>query len=125
MSIRMEKIDSQLRKEIINIIQEEVDDPDLDFLSITRVKTTSDLQEAKVYFSLLDETKYPKAEQALKSMKGLIRHSLGRKVSFKTLPELIFIPDESIKYSVDINKKIDEIKEFYQDHEKKSVKEDN
>jgi ribosome-binding factor A len=125
MGIRMEKIDSQLRREIMSIIQEQIDDPDLDFLSITRVKTTSDLQEAKVYFSLLDEAKYPRAKQALESMKGLIRHNLGRKVRFKTLPALTFIPDESIKYSVDINKKIDEIKETCQDHEKKSTEKNN
>ena len=107
----MQKIDSQLRKLITEIIQKEVDDPDLTFLSITRVKTTPDLQESKVYFSILNDAKYPKAKEVLDAMSGFIRGTLGKKVRLKKLPKLDFIPDDSIKYSVDIYKKVEEMKE--------------
>jgi len=106
----MEKVNSELRKQLMEIIQKEVDDPDLDFLSITRVETTADLQESKVYFSLLDDSKYEKAKDVLNSMKGLIRGILGKRIRLKFLPQLTFIPDDSIKYSVDIYQKIEEIK---------------
>jgi ribosome-binding factor A len=107
----MQKIDSQLRKLITEIIQKEVDDPDLTFLSITRVKTTSDLQESKVYFSILNDAKYTKAKEVLEAMSGFIRGTLGKKVRLKKLPRLDFIPDDSMKYSVDIYKKVEEMKE--------------
>ncbi len=107
----MQKINQQLKRQITEIIQRETDDPDLEFLSITAVRTTSDLQEAKVYYSLLNEEKYPKAKVALNKMKGFIRGALGKRVRLKVLPQLVFFPDESIRYSVDVYKKIEDIKE--------------
>ena len=110
MSLRMEKVNQELKKQIATIVSKEIDDPDLDFLSITRVETTADLQESKVYYSMLDEGKYDKAKDVLARMRGFIRGVLGKKIRLKVLPQLIFIPDESIKYSVDIHNKIEEIK---------------
>jgi len=105
----MEKVNQQIRKQITEVLRKEIDDPDFDFLSVTRVETTSDLQECKVYFSLLDESGYVKAEQALGKMSGFIRNILGKKVRLKVLPQLFFIPDKSIKYSVDVYQKMEEI----------------
>ena len=65
MSYRMNKVDQELRKRITEVIQQEIDDPAMDFLSVTRVKTTTDLQESKVYYSLLDDSQYEKAQNLL------------------------------------------------------------
>jgi ribosome-binding factor A len=121
----MEKVNKELRRQLTDIIQKEIDDPDVEFLSITRVETTSDLQESKVYFSLLDDSKYPKVKQILEEMKGYIRGILGKKIRLKILPHLNFISDESIKYSVDIYQKIEEIKNKDKDDEEDLTKEDN
>jgi ribosome-binding factor A len=110
MSLRMEKVNRELRKQIMDIIQKDIDDPVVEFLSITRVDTTSDLQESRVYFSLLDESKYDKAQSALDSTKGFIRAALAKRIRLKILPQLNFFPDASIKYSVDIYQRIEEIK---------------
>lgn len=119
MSLRMEKVNSELRKQLMDIIQKEIDDPTIGLLSITKVETTSDLRESKVYFSLLDETKYERVQEILKSMNAFIRVHLGKRVRIKILPELKFIPDDSIKYSVDIYKKIEEIRKDDQEKNKK------
>ncbi|MFH1503903.1 MAG: 30S ribosome-binding factor RbfA [Candidatus Omnitrophota bacterium] len=111
MSLRMERINSELRKQLMKIIRHEVDDPALDFLSITRVETTADLQESKVFFSLLDDSQYKKAKDVLGSMRGFIRGILGKNIRLKFLPQLNFIPDNSIKYSVDLYKTIEKVKE--------------
>jgi len=110
MSLRMEKVNQELKRQIATIVSREIDDPDLDFLSITRVETTADLQDSKVYYSMLDEGKYDKAKDALARMGGFIRGCLAKKIRLKVLPKLTFIPDGSIKYSVDIHNKIEEIK---------------
>ena len=110
MSLRMERINSELRKKIMEIILREVDDPDITLLSITKVITTNDLQESKVYFSVLDENKYEKVQKSLNLMKGFIQGTLGRKIRLKKTPRLIFIKDDSMKYSVDIFKKIEDVK---------------
>jgi ribosome-binding factor A len=106
----MEKVNSQIKRQLMEIISKEVDDPDMDFLSITRVETTSDLRESKVYFSLLDETKYENARAVLEKMNKFIRHHLGKRIRMKFLPQLKFLPDDSIKYSVDIFQKIEEVR---------------
>ena len=110
MSLRMEKVNRELRKKITEVIFKEVDDPIVEFLSITRVSTTRDLQESRVYFSLLDDSKYKEVQKILNAMKGFIRGSLGKKIRLKKLPQLNFFPDDSMKYSVDIYQKIEEIK---------------
>jgi ribosome-binding factor A len=120
MSLRIEKINSELRRQIMDIIQKEIDDPTLGLLSITRVETTPDLQESKVYFSLLDDTKYARAKEVLDIMNAFIRVNLGKKIRIKILPQLKFIPDNSIKYSIDIFKKIEELEEESRNKKKKT-----
>ena len=106
MSMRMEKINSEIHKVITEIIQDEIDDPKLAILSITRVDTTSDLRESRIYFSLLDEKNMKHAKQTLDKMSKFIKVSLGQRMRIKILPQLIFLPDDSIRYSVYICDKI-------------------
>ena len=125
MSLRMDKVNQEIRRQLMDIVQREIDDPDLEFLSITRVETTADLQESKVYFSLLDDSKYQKAKQVLAQMRGYIRGVLGKKIRLKILPQLTFLPDESIKYSVDIYNKIEEIRKSEENDEKSDTEENS
>ncbi|MCK4916778.1 MAG: 30S ribosome-binding factor RbfA [Candidatus Omnitrophica bacterium] len=123
MSLRMERINSELRKKIMEIFLREVDDPDISLLSITKVITTNDLQESKVYFSVLDENKYEKVQRSLNLMKGFIQGTLGKKIRLKKTPHLIFIKDDSMKYSVDIFKKIEDVKNSGQWDSGETIKE--
>ena len=125
MSLRMEKVNRELQKLIMAIIQKEVDDPDMDFLSITRVETTRDLRESRVYYSLLNEENLAKAKEVLDRMCGFIRGSLAKKIKLKVLPQLHFIPDDSIKYSVDIYKRIEEIKKSEEENEEETTEKDS
>lgn len=125
MSLRMEKVNRQIQKLIVAIIQKEIDDPDMDFLSITRVETTRDLGESRVYYSLLNEENLAKAGQALDRMRGFIRGSLAKKIRLKVLPQLHFIPDDSMKYSVDIYKRIEEIKKSEEKDEEEVTEKDS
>jgi len=122
MNLRMERVNKQLMRQIMDVIHKEVDDPAIDFLSITRVETTSDLQESKVYFSLFDESQREKVEEILHKMIKFIRVSLGKRIRLRILPQLKFIPDDSIKYSVDMYHKIEEVKDK---DEQGDVEEDN
>ena len=110
MSIRMEKVNQEIRRQITAIIRGDIDDPAVDFMSITRVETTPDLRESKVYFSLLDESKLSHVQRTLNSMGNFIRRNLGKRVRIKILPRLKFIADTSIRYSVDIYRKIEEVR---------------
>jgi len=107
--MRIERVNSELQRQLTEVIRREVDDPVAAMLSIVRVDTTRDLAEARVYYSLLDETGYEKAQKALEAMAKTIRINLAKRVAIRILPRLRFIPDDSIKYSVDIARRIEEI----------------
>lgn len=111
MSFRMDKINRQIQKLIAEIVREEMDDPVADFLSITHVDTTPDLQEARVYFSILDDKKIADAQNALDKMSKVIRSILGKRITLRILPVLRFIADDTIHYSVEIYKKVEDVLE--------------
>ena len=79
--------------------------------SILRVDVSGDLRYAKVYVSVLgDERERASTIAGLSRAAGFIRKGLGRVLTIRYIPELNFILDTSIEYSVDISKKIMEIK---------------
>ena len=108
---RQEKLAEELRKEISSIIQKEVKDPRLGFVTITRVEMTQDLRYAKIFFSVLGEDKeYKKTRQALDSALGFIRSLIAQRVKLRFAPEIVFKEDRSSEYSIKIQKLLDEIK---------------
>ena len=107
MSIKNDRIDSIMQKEISYIVANEVKNPNIKFVTITNVDVTNDLSYAKVYFTTLDD----KVEtlKGLKSAKGFIRKSLADTLELRHIPELEFIYDKSIEYGKRIEDKIKEI----------------
>jgi len=108
---RQERLAQELRKEISGIIQNEVNDPRLGFVTITKVEITQDLRYAKVFFSVLGEDKeYKKTSAALDSAMGFIRSLIAERVKLRFAPEIVFKEDRSSEYSIKIQKLLDEIK---------------
>ncbi|MCU0666807.1 MAG: 30S ribosome-binding factor RbfA [Candidatus Omnitrophica bacterium] len=110
---RYEKVAEQIHKEISNILQREINDPRLGFVTITRVELTQDLRYAKVFFSVLGgEQEYKKSKQALDSALGFVRRLIAERVQLRFVPEIDFREDRSSEYSVKIQQVIDQIKEM-------------
>lgn len=110
---RKEKVQDAIQREICDIFQNELKDPRIGFVTITRVEMSDDLRYAKVFFSVLgkDEEK-KKTVEALDSAIGFIRTLVAERVQLRFAPELTFKLDESIEYSSHIQKLLDEIKEL-------------
>ncbi len=106
---RIDKVNSQIKKEITYIIQRELDDPNIGFVSIVKVETARDLSVSKVFYSIFGAERH-KVEETLLSMNKFIRRSLAERIRLKYLPEIKFIFDDSIEYSVNIYKKIEDLK---------------
>lgn len=109
MSVRIEKVNSEIKRRIVEIIRKEIDDPRLGIVSITRVNTTADLKKSRIFFSALNNN-FSQIAQILNHMSSFLRVNLARSLRIKNIPELMFIPDDSIRYSVNIYNKIEEIK---------------
>ena len=109
MSIKTDRIGSNLVKEISYIIMTEIKDHDIRFVTITDCKVTSDLSYAKVYYTVLDDTRKKEIAEALKNASGFIRKQLFDRVDMRNIPTLEFIYDESIEYGNKIEKIIEKI----------------
>ena len=110
MSIKSEKLSHAFVEEIGSIIQEEVKDKRIGFVTITSAKVTSDLSYAKVYFTSLGVDKI-EAVKALNKASGFIKIELSKRIDIRKMPEIEFIYDESIEYGEKIEKIIDKINE--------------
>ena len=107
--IKLERINSSLVEQISYIIAHDVKNPDINFVTITGAKVTSDLSLAKIYFTVLDQSKIKETLSALKDASGYIRHELRERIEIRQIPELEFVYDESIEYGNKIEKIIDKL----------------
>lgn len=111
MSVKIERISSNLMKEISYILMMEVKDRNIQFVTITDCKVTSDLSYAKVYYTVLDESKKRETHESLRTASNFIRKKLFDRIELRNIPELQFIYDSSIAYGQKIEKIIEEIHE--------------
>jgi ribosome-binding factor A len=108
---RTDQVGAQVREEIMEIIRRDLKDPRIGFVSITHVRMSGDLRQARIGVSVLgDEAERKRTMEGLRSATGVIRHELGRRLeNLRFSPELRFELDTSIEYSVHISKKLREI----------------
>jgi ribosome-binding factor A len=107
---RLEKVNEQIKREISFIMQEELSDPRLSFVSITHVDVSKDLRTAKVFFSVLGSGAQVKSAQlGLDKARSLIRRELGRRIKMRFTPELTFKYDDSLQFGVQLEETIKEI----------------
>ncbi len=97
--IRVGRVGEQIKKELSLILQTELKDPRIGFITVTGVEVTNDLSQAKVYLSVLgNKEKKEDTLIALDKASGFIRSELGRRIRLRHTPELIFKFDHSIEY---------------------------
>jgi ribosome-binding factor A len=110
-SYRADQVGEQVREEIMSIIRRDLKDPRIGFVSITAVRMSPDLRQARIRVSVLGNPEEQNSSlQGLISAKGLIRHELGRRLqNLKFSPELRFELDSSIEYSVHISELLKEV----------------
>ena len=109
-SNRLMRINEEMQKELSGMIRN-LKDPRVQdtMISITRVETTPDLRYAKVYVSFLQEDRAAEALKGLKSASGYLRRELGRALSLRYTPELVFQADDSIDKGTHILKLLNDI----------------
>lgn len=114
MKIKMERINATLAKEITKVIAENVKDPRLGnaIVGVTKVYTTPDLKYAKVYLSIYaeDKEKVNEAYYTICRSKSFIRNMLKDVVQIRLMPELNFLIDDSVDYSIKIDGILNQIK---------------
>jgi ribosome-binding factor A len=103
---RIARISEELKRELSQMIREEIKDPRVKgLISITRADVTNDLRYAKVYVSILSqEEQHADTLLGLEKASGYLRSELAQRLQLRYTPELIFKLDDSIAYGTKINK---------------------
>lgn len=107
--IKLKRIESQIIKEVSDIIMNEARDNSIKDITITGCSVTNDLSFAKIYFTTLKDKK--EVLKDLEEASGFIRGELAERIEIRHTPKIKFVYDESIEYGKKIESIINEIHE--------------
>ena len=100
---RLERVNQLIKEEISAVLQRQIKDPRLGFVTVTEVDTTADLKLARVYVSVLGpEDQWAKSFKALESARGFVWNWLRKHLDLRVTPQLAFRPDRSMEHAAHI-----------------------
>ena len=97
MADKLLRIQRLIQKNISEIIQYEIKDPHLGFVSIPEVKVSNDFSHAKVYVAFINDSEAKEGMKVLEKSKGFIRSELAKRMDTRRVPEISFVLDEGYK----------------------------
>lgn len=94
---RSERVAGQIRRDLARLIQQEIKDPEVGFVSLSDVEVSRDLSHAKVYITVFDPEKAAESIKALRRASAFLRRRLGQELRLRHVPELHFLHDDSVE----------------------------
>lgn len=115
---RLEKVNSEIKKELSNLILNTIRNPKINtIISITNVETTPDLAIAKVFISVLDDSNENEILKELVGASGFLRANLAKNLKLRKTPRIIFELDKSEIYGSKIDNILKTIKYVDEENE--------
>jgi ribosome-binding factor A len=100
---RLDRVNQLIKEEISTLLQRELKDPRLGFVTVTEVETSKDLRTAKVFVSVLgDERQWTASLTALVSARGFVRNWLRQHLDLRITPDIDFRADRSMEHAAKI-----------------------
>lgn len=91
------RIQAQIQRRAAHCLQHEIADPRAAFVTITKVELSSDLTQAKIFYSVLgDETEVSKTQHMLDHAAGFIQRRIGSILRMRRIPTCRWVYDDSI-----------------------------
>ena len=111
MTRRTERINNLIRQEISELLRQQVNDPRLaSLISVTKVSTSADLRNAKVFVSSLgDEANRSEILQGFTAASGFLRKQLAGRLTLRYIPQLSFHFDDSIQRGAEVLRLIEQV----------------
>lgn len=112
-SKRTAQVGERIRELIaMMLVRGEIGDPRVKKVTINSVRVSPDLQQAKVYYSVMGDAKERTAVQAgLKAASGFIRNAVGKSLDIRYTPEIFFFYDDAIAHAQHMNEVLSRVKE--------------
>ena len=105
----MRRVDEAV-KQVLSVTIPTLKDPCIGFVTVTAVETTTDLDHAKVWVSVLGgEGQRTKTLRALEGAAGVLQARLGRELGLRRTPRLEFVYDRAVEHGVRMTRLIDEL----------------
>ncbi len=100
---RLERVNQLIKEEVSAVLQRQLKDPRLGFVTVTEVDTTADLKLARVYVSVLGpDAQWASSFKALESARGFVWNWLRKHLDLRATPQLVFRPDRSMEHAAHI-----------------------
>jgi ribosome-binding factor A len=110
-SNRPERVGEAIRNELSQLLQRDVHDPGVGFITLTQVKVSPDLQLARVYYtSMGDEKALRETAKALGRATPFLRRQIAQRLRLRRAPELQFFYDQSVAHQDRIEQILQELK---------------
>ena len=117
-SHRANRVAEEIKREITQMLRDEIKDPRVGFITVTGVEVTSDIRYAKVFVSVYgDAESQEQSLEALEKARGFVRSEIGKRIRLRYAPEISFKLNSSIEYGARIMKLLAEVKDSENDHE--------
>ena len=116
MSVKIERISSDVARELSSIMLLEAKDETLKHVTITGCAVTNDLGLARVYYTYMGEESLEAVAENLEVAAPYLRTVLASRIDLRHTPELKFIYDDSVEYGQNIERIINKIHEEEKDN---------
>jgi ribosome-binding factor A len=121
---RIERVEEEIRQQVSMIIQRDLHDPRIGFVTVIRVQASPDLKTANVYFTTIEKNKsFEDTVAALEQASGYVRRLIGERIKIKFTPKINFVYDDTQAEQNRIDELLDRIhKETKEDGDRKDNK---
>ncbi len=103
---RSQRMAEQIRRELSEIVRDELKDPRMGLCSFTAVKLSRDLSHAIVFCTVLDETQRDETIETLNRAAGFFRSQIASRIRARSVPLLKFVNDDSVERGAAMDKLI-------------------
>lgn len=110
MSKRIQRVNQLIKKELSWVIARGLDLPSGTLVTITRVETLPNLQEARVYVSAVPDKEIKSALGFLKKNVFYLQQALNKRLNMRPVPKIVFVEEKSTKEAARVEKLLEEIK---------------
>lgn len=111
MSRRSQRVEEAIRREASLIIKDDLKDPRIGFITVTRVTVSDDLRNASIFYTVLGGDKEKNnAEKGLASAQAFIRSEICHRLKLRFAPEIRLVQDDELERSMKIEETLRKLK---------------
>lgn len=113
---RHQRVAEQIRREIADLLREEIRQANISLLTVTDCEVTRDLSYAKIFYSVLNIAERERAQAWLDSAAGFLRTELAHRMRLRSVPRLSFQFDSSIERGMQMDALISAVRKQDEEH---------